>query len=382
MPKLVRITTMPVSLLVLLKGQMKFMKDKGFDVTMISSEGPEVSLLVAQEECSHLPVKLTRKITPFTDLMSLIRMIRVLKKIKPDIVHTHTPKAGLIGMWAARFSGVPVRLHTIAGLPWMESRGLKRVMLKWVERLTAWAACKVYPNSNVQKEFLIKENIAKGKMEVLGKGSSNGIDTSSFSRTIEVVQQANVLRSKVQLDEKDWVWIFVGRIVKDKGIEELLDAFVTFQKRYPTDQLWIVGEEEVDLDPLSTKHHHLLHHQPGVHHWGYQQDIRPYLAGANVLAFPSYREGFPNVPLQAGAMGCTLLLSDINGCNEIVEHGKNGLLVPVKNSDLLLKQMQFLREHPEKLKLFSDAIRIKIEQNYDRQNMWNLLLKEYQELLK
>ena len=381
MPKLVRITTMPLSLLVLLRGQMKFMKEKGFEVTMISSEGPEVSQLVDQEGCSHIAIKLTRKITPIADLISLFKLTRILKKIKPDIVHTHTPKAGLIGMWAAKFARVPVRMHTIAGLPWVESKGVMRIILKWVEKLTAVAACKIYPNSLIQKDFLTKENIARKKMKVLGKGSSNGIDTNYFFSTNEVKYQSNFLRNQVQLKDGDWVWIFVGRIVKDKGIEELLDAFIEFNSSFPTDQLWIVGEEEMDLDPISKKHQYHLHHHPAVHHWGYQQDIRPYLASAKVLVFPSYREGFPNVPLQAGAMGCALLLSNINGCNEIVEDGSNGLLVPVKDKVMLLKKMLYLRQHPEKVKDFSEAIQIKIQQNFDRQNIWNLLLKEYQEFL-
>lgn len=382
MPKLVRITTMPVSLLVLLKGQMKFMKENGYDITMISSDGPEVSKLVDQEGCPHIAVKLTRKITPISDLISLLKLIKILKKIKPDIVHTHTPKAGLIGMWAAKFAGVPVRLHTVAGLPWMESRGLKRWVLKQVEKLTAWAACSIYPNSSVQKEFLISNNIALHKMKVLGKGSSNGIDTDYFCPSTACNNQAIALREQMQLHPDDWVWIFVGRIVKDKGIEELLDAFIQFQSSFPTDQLWIIGEEELDLDPLTKKHQQLLHQSPGIRHWGYQQDIRPYLAAAKVLVFPSYREGFPNVPLQAGAMGCALLLSDINGCNEIVENGINGLLVPVKNKTMLLQQMYFLREHPEKVKIFSEAIQQKIKHSYNQQNIWNLLLKEYKAFLK
>ena len=224
MPKLVRITTVPVSLMVLLKGQMKFMKENGFEVTMISSPGEEVPKLLEQEECMHIPVMLTRKITPIQDLKSLIQLTRILKKIKPDIVHTHTPKAGLIGMWAAKFAGVPIRLHTIAGLPWVESTGIMRRVLIFVEKLTAYASNAIFPNSFVQKKFMESLNIANGKMKVLGKGSSNGINTDHFSINDNIQQSANQLKNQANLTSSGWVWIFVGRIVKDKGIAELLDA--------------------------------------------------------------------------------------------------------------------------------------------------------------
>lgn len=250
MPKLVRITTVPISLLVLLKGQMKFMKQNGFDVTMISSDGEEVEKLINQEECPHIPVKLTRKITPVTDLISLIKLVFILKKIKPDIVHTHTPKAGLIGMWAAKIAGVPIRLHTIAGLPWMETSGIKRKLLITIEKITAMAAVEIFPNSYVQKQFLFENNIGKKKLKVIGSGSSNGIDSEYFSINDDNIKSARELRLNQNIQDDSCVWIFVGRIVKDKGIMELMDSFLELIKEFPQDRLWLVGNEEPDLDPL------------------------------------------------------------------------------------------------------------------------------------
>lgn len=377
MPKLIRITTVPVSLQVLLKGQMKFMSRHGFEVTMISAGGIEVNALKEQEQCPHIAVPLTRKITPWKDLVCLIKLVRVIKKIKPDIVHTHTPKAGLIGMWAAKLAGVPVRLHTIAGLPWMESRGIMRFILRSVEKLTAKAASRIYPNSFELESFLAEENVAKDKMKVLGKGSSNGIDSSFFSLTETIKEQAAALRQQKKTEQTSWVWIFVGRLVKDKGIGELLDAFQTLNKSFPGDQLWMLGEEEPELDPLDEHHKEILHTHSSIHCWGFQKDIRPYLAASQVLAFPSYREGFPNVPMQAGLMGCMLVLSDINGCNEIVEHEKNGLLVPVKNTIALSDAMLQIRQNPAAREAFAQAINKKIKEDYDQQKLWNLILEEY-----
>lgn len=382
MSKLVRITTVPVSMMVLLKGQLKFMKQNGFDVTMISNEGPEVEQLKAQENCPHIAITLTRKITPFTDLISLIKLTLLLRKIKPDIVHTHTPKAGLIGMWAAKLAGVTIRLHTIAGLPWVESKGMIRRLLIAVEKLTAFAATNVFPNSFVQRDFLLQNKIAKNKMKVIGNGSSNGIDTDYFSTNLGIENQAKAIRIRERIQEEACVWIFVGRIVRDKGITELIDAFLEIQIQFPEDRLLLLGDQEPHLDPLDEKYVQLLTSHHAIISCGFQKDIRPYLAASQVLVFPSYREGFPNVPMQAGAMGCALILSDINGCNEIVNHGKDGWLVSVKNVSALTAAMMEARNNPIKTRLFAETIKEKIVTGYAQSYLWNCMLQEYQQLLK
>jgi glycosyltransferase involved in cell wall biosynthesis len=242
-------------------------------------------------------------------------------------------------------------------------------------------ACAIFPNSFVQRDFLLKERVASRKLKVLGAGSSNGIDSSFFSATDPILQQASQLKQQTGIHPDGLIWIFVGRMVKDKGIEELLDAFTAIHQQFPHDQLWLLGNEEPELDPLRPAYRDMLHTHPQIKWWGFQKDIRPYLAAAKVLVFPSYREGFPNVPLQAACMGCALILSDINGCNEIVDAGQDGLLVPIKNADALLQSMRTIRKDDTLRVQFSEKIHHKIKNGYDQQQLWHVMLNEYRHRL-
>jgi len=381
-PILVRVTTIPISMRVLLKGQIRYMLDHGFDVRMVSGDSNDKPLLEAQEGEKLITVPLTRKITPLLDLICLIRLIRIFSKIKPDIVHTHTPKAGLLGMWAAKLSGVPVRMHTVAGIPWMERKGLFKILLRCIERLTAMASTGVYPNSFALKRFMLNEKIASRKLEVIGDGSSNGVDDEYFQSSDLIREESVVLRQQKMLQKEDWVWIFVGRVVRDKGISELLHAFKSIKEQFEGDQLWILGEEELDLDPLTDEDRILMKSTKGIHCWGFREDIRPFLFASQVLVFPSYREGFPNVPMQAALMGTTLLLSDINGCNEIVEDRVNGLLVQPKNTSALTRAMLFIRNNEYLREQYAERAREKVLARYSRQVVQDQIFKEYIKQLK
>ena len=253
MHTIVRITTVPISLKVLLKGQLNFMQQNEFKVIAVSANGSEVEELKAQENCEHFMVPLTRNINPFQDIICIIKLIKYLKKIKPAIVHTHTPKAGFVGMIAAYIANVPIRLHTIAGLPWMVEKGIKKNVLKLVEKLTALASTKVYVNSKSLLLYLKEQNVANKKFSVLGAGTSNGVNVNYFSNTSEIKEIAHQLKTENNVTAESFIWLFVGRVVKDKGIQELIDAFVELQKKYANDLLWIVGNEEPKFDPIDER---------------------------------------------------------------------------------------------------------------------------------
>ena len=221
-PKLIRITTVPISLEKLLENQLRFMKNF-FEVIAVSSDDQRLQLFGKEQGVDTFHVDLTRKITPIKDLKAVFKLYKFLKKEKPSIVHTHTPKAGIVGMLAARFANVPIRMHTVAGLPLMESSGMKRSVLNIVEKLTYSCATNVYPNSKGLKEFIIKEKLtSKNKLKILGNGSSNGIDTIHFSPSQVSDFEKRQLRTNLNITKNDFVFVFVGRLVGDKGINELV----------------------------------------------------------------------------------------------------------------------------------------------------------------
>jgi capsular polysaccharide biosynthesis glycosyltransferase capM len=377
----------PISFKVLLKGQLRFMASNGFDVKGVSSEGEELREVHENEGIVMEAINMSRKITPFQDLKSLWEMWNFLRKEKPQIVHTHTPKAGIIGMLAARLAGVPHRLHTVAGLPLMEATGIKRKILNFVEKLTYSSATRVYPNSKGLYDFILQNNFTQSnKLKIIANGSSNGINTTFFSPAQVSEIEKVALREKLNIHSDDFVFVFVGRIVSDKGINELIKAFSELQAAGNNEltgiKLLLVGGLESDLDPLNPETLAEINQNKDIISAGFQQDVRPFFAISDALVFPSYREGFPNVVMQAGAMGLPSIVSDINGCNEIIVEGENGLIIPSKNVEKLKEKMLTLaRDKNLYIKLKENSRRM-IESRYEQSVVWNALLEEYEGLLQ
>lgn len=379
--KLIRVTTVPISLKVLLKGQLKFMSQNGFEMIGISSSGDELEEVNRDENISTIAVNMTRTISPFQDLISVWKLYKIFRKEKPTIVHTHTPKAGIVGMLAARLARVPIRLHTVAGMPLMEAVGFKRKVLDFVERMTYRCATKVYPNSKGLYEFIIKNSFTdQSKLKVIANGSSNGIDTAFFSREAMDKNYLENLKADLGILESDFVFIFVGRLVGDKGINELVASFDRLKSS--KNKLLLVGPLESELDPLQPHTLQLIQSHPNIISVGFQKDVRPYFAISNALVFPSYREGFPNVVMQAGAMELPCIVSDINGCNEIIIDGENGIIVPVKNQQALYLAMTRLIENPELYKSLQSKSRGMITSRFEQKVLWEALFEEYKRLLK
>lgn len=377
--KLFRITTVPISLKTLLKGQHRFMSDNGFEVVGVSSFGKELGEVSEDEGIRTVAIEMSRQITPLQDLKSLWKIWNFLRKEKPQIVHSITPKAGLLSMLAAKMAGVPIRIHTFTGLIFPSKKGMMQKLLIQMDRLLCWAATHVYPEGEGVKKDLIKYRITSKPLKVIANGNVNGINTEYFSPESISDQEKQELKKTLNIQPDDFVFIFVGRLVCDKGINELITAFS--ELRLPDTKLLLVGGEEKDLDPLQTKTIQEIERNKNIIAVGFQKDVRPYFAISDCLAFPSYREGFPNVVMQAGAMGLPSIVSDINGCNEIIAEGENGCIIPSKSVEELKLAMKKMREDKSLYHSLQQNSRRMIVERYQQEAVWKALLEEYNFLI-
>lgn len=370
--KIVRTSTVPTSLDTFCRGLLRELHEKeGYEIVAVSSPGKELDDIRCREEVKTYAVKMERHISPLQDIKSLLGLIRVFRKEKPQLVHSITPKAGLLSMLAAWVCRVPVRLHTFTGLVFPTAKGLKQKILIFTDRLTCACATHVVPEGQGVRNDLVKYKITRKPLKVLGHGNIRGIDLTYYDRTPEVMTQVTKIRKEGLL-----TFIFIGRLVGDKGINELVSAFSALNNKYPGTRLLLVGSQEQTLDPL--RHDTLIEieNNPAIEAVGRKDDVRPWLAASDVFVFPSYREGFPNVVIEAGAMGLPSIVTDINGSNEIVIDGENGIIIPPRQTNPLYEAMEsFITEAGFASRLSSNArelISSRFEQGYVRQ-----CLKDY-----
>ena len=382
MPKLIRITTAPLSLKYLLSNQMRYMKENGFDVIMVSSEGKEWPDLLANEKCEYRIVHMTRKITPLQDLKSLWQLYRLFRKEKPDIVHSHTPKGGLLGMLAAKMAGVKIRIHTIAGLRFMTATGTTKKILVCMEKLTAKSAHYVWPNSYSLLEYIRKHKlVSEKKMQVIGHGSSNGVDLNRYSTASLKPEKIAAIKKLLNYDEGLCYLLNMGRIVKDKGVDEVLKAFTVVHSENPKLRLIVVGAFEDDLDPISYEARTILKTHPAIIHIDWSDQVEYFMHLSHLLIHASYREGFPNTLLQTGAMNCPIVCSAIEGSVDIVTHKETGLLFQPGNTDDLLDKLQYALAHPDEMKQYATNLHSKIEKYFSQPYLHNCMKEKYIEIL-
>ena len=380
--KLVRVTTIPGSIRTLLRGQLQYMSQR-YDVIGVASTKPEGDLLKAVEEqnARGYAIKMTRKITPFQDLRAIFILYRILRKERPLFIHSHTPKAGLIAMISGWLAGVPHRLHDSVGLPLFEAKGLKRKILVLVEKTIYFFATRVYPNSKNMMDYLVTHGYApENKFKFLGQGSSNGVDTQLFDPNAFSPDEKNELKKTLGIRPEDFTFVFVGRMVRDKGLNELFTVVDKLTQAKKNIKLILVGSQEPELNPISEKSQQILDSNPAIIAVGRQRDVRPYMAVSDALVFPTYREGFPNVPMEAGSMELPAIVTDINGCNEIITDGVNGLIIPIKDEEALLQAMVTFLNDPEGAKAMGKASRPIMTAKFERREVWKDILEEYRSL--
>ncbi len=376
--KIIRSSTVPQSLETFCKGVLKELSED-YEIIALSSPGEALDLVGKREGVRTIAVPMERHISILKDLKSLLALIKVFRKERPDMVHSMTPKAGLLCMLAAWWTKVPVRIHTFTGLVFPTSTGLKKRILILTDRITCACATHVIPEGEGVKNDLIENKITRKPLQVLGYGNVRGVDMDYYSRRPEVEERADAIRN-----ESRFSFLYVGRIVGDKGINELVSAFNRLNVEYPCARLFLVGEFENTLDPIEHSTKNLIYGNENIITVGYKTgtDLLAYYAASDCFVFPSYREGFPNTVLEAGAMGLPCIVTDINGSREIIKDGFNGLIVPSHDADALYEAMKLMLDNPQKLESMASVSREHIAAHFEQGYVRKCLLDYYREILK
>mgnify|MGYP004461235407 FL=1 len=370
--KIIRAVTAPQSLCFCREVMIK-MRMMGYEMVAVTSPGAELDKLRDEDGFHCVAVPMERHISIVNDLKSLWNMIWVLRKERPYMVHSMTPKAGLICMFAAWITRVPRRVHTFTGLMWPTATGLKRRILMSTDRLTCACATHVIPEGQGVLNDLKKGGITKKPMKILGYGNVMGVDMERF----------NPARFVVQKEDGVFTFLFVGRIVGDKGINELVEAFTRLYNKYKNVRLVLVGTYEHELDPVSDTTRKEIDTNDAINACGtkYGDDLLQMYVDADCFVMPSYREGFPNTVLEAGAMNLPSIVTDINGSREIIANEKNGLIVPSKNTTALYEAMERILTDDVLRMHMARMARPMINSRFEKEFVQSCQIKFYKEIM-
>jgi glycosyltransferase involved in cell wall biosynthesis len=381
--RLVHVTTVPASLWGFFEGQIGYMLGRGFQVEAISSPGEYLERFAAREGVVVHAIPMTRRITPCRDLVSLVRLWGKLRQLKPDIVHAHTPKAGLLGTLAAWLARISLRVYHVHGCPFTAARGLRRRLLRWMERLACWCATEVWAVSDSLSMMLISEKLCpERKIRVIAKGTINGIDASRrFAPHRFPPNTRLLLRSSLGIPKSAIVVGYVGRLVRDKGLTELVEAWRLLREQFPDLHLLVVGPFELQ-DPLAADIEATLREDPRIHLTGMVTDTAFAYSTMDLCILPSYREGFGLVALEAAAMELPVVATNIPGCIDAVQNGVTGTLVPPRNYQALTQAILAYLSDPHLRQRHGSAGRQRVLRDFQREHVWEATWREYTRLLE
>lgn len=380
--KLVYVTTVPETLPFLV-GQTRYMKSRGFEVHALSSPGEDLVKFADHQQITVHAVTMHRSISPLKDIYALFQIWQKLQEIRPQIVQAHTPKAGLLATIAAWLARVPVRIYYIFGLPIVTATGYKHFLLWWSEKVSCLLANQVFCISNSIAEVAVSEDICPiNKIKVLLQGSVDGFDAADYFNPANLPPNIRQeLRRQYDIPDDALVVGFVGRIVHDKGITELIEAWKILREEFSHLHLLIVGIFEPQ-DPVAPDEESFLKNESRIHLTGNKENIAPFYAAIDILALPTYREGLGNVNLEAAAMELPVVTTRIPGCIDAVQDGITGILVPPRNPEALADAIRTYLHDSELRQRHGRAGRDRVLRDFRPQAMWEALYQEYLLLLK
>jgi glycosyltransferase involved in cell wall biosynthesis len=378
--RLIHVTTVPMTLR-FLRGQAGFMAARGLQSGAVSAPDAELESFGQEERVPVWSLPMERRITPFRDLLALARLVHLLRRIRPHVLHSHTPKGGLLGMLAGALAGVPVRVYHLHGLPLQTARGYRRLLLHLTERTACALADQVLCVSHSLRDAALAAGVVSPtKALVPASGSVNGVDAD---HTFNPARHAGVrgrVRERYGIPPDASVVGFVGRLVRDKGVVELAAAWRELRSRFPKTHLLLVGplesEDSVPVDVVRE-----LQADPRVHLLGLEWDVAPLFAAMDVLALPTHREGLGMVLLEAAAMGLPVVASRTTGCVDAVVDGVTGTLMPVGDADALARALERYLSSPELGRAHGEAARQRVLHEFRQEVVWNALADVYRDLL-
>ncbi len=376
MTKLVHITTVPDSL-IFIDGQIAFMKERGYEVSVISSPGEKLDAFARRTGTPCYNVEMPRAITPLQDLRAITELTNTLFEIEPDIVHAHTPKGGLLGMIAASIAMVPHRVYQMRGLLTFTAQGRRREMFRRAEQLSCALSHRVICQSHSLRAEALREKMVSEKKSTVLLNGSNGVDALGRFNPFNSLTD---IRKKLGIKKNEKVIGFVGRLVKDKGIEELIEAWKIVRKNNDA-KLILVGPIE-ERDALQKSIIETIKSSPDIFWTDFTRDTPAYYQAFDFLVLPTYREGFPNVPLEAAAMGIPTIATEVPGCIDAVVNEKTGLWVPSQKVPELADAMLRYLGDDKLCKKHGKAARQRVLDSFQPEKIWEENDKLYQHMLR
>lgn len=377
MPHVVHVLTVPESLL-FLRGQLRWMKERGYSFDVVTSPGEGIEDFEAAEGVKVHPLSMPRAITPWRDLVTVTRMASLLRRLRPDLVHAHTPKGGLLGMLAARAAGVGPRVYHLRGLALATATGAKRRLLELTEKTSCSFATRIICNAHSLRREVVQLGLcAPDKIEVPLAGSGNGVDSAHrFNPAKLPVETRALVRQELAIPPAALVVGFVARLVRDKGVIELAQAWKALREERPDAHLLAVGPFEA-RDPVPPEVRRALERDDRVHLCGWRKDLARLYSAMDLVVLPTYREGFPNVPLEAAAMRLPVVATRISGCVDAVEEDKTGLLVEPRDANALLAAVRRYASDPALRRAHGEAGRHRVETLFVRERIWEAIENVY-----
>ena len=376
-PKVIHVTTVPETLS-FLRGQAGHFQSRGWEVAVVSSPGPALDAFARRESVPARGVEMARSITPFADLVSIARLWKIFRELRPDVVHGHTPKGGLLAMIAAFLAGVPRRIYTVHGLPLETATGAHRFLLGWTERVSCGLAHVVHAVSDSLAARVLSERLCDStKLRVLGRGTINGVDAARvFNPSPATIRAGDELRSFLRIPPRAPVVGFVGRLVRDKGVGDLVSAWNSLKGEFPRLHLLVAGVFE-PRDPVPADVRMTLESDPRIHLAGQVENMPAVYSASDVIALPTRREGFPQVPLEAAAMERPVAATRVTGCVDAVEDGRTGTLAPAGDSEALAAALRAYLLDPGLSRRHGQAGRQRVLRDFRPERLWEELEREY-----